>query len=187
MDGAKLKRLRLEKRMTVRDLAEKSGVNHSAISEMERGKRNPHPSTIGKLADALEVQTRELLTTDTTVPPYYVPAATFIAWWRRLIELESELPEDMSQEVWLTRGQPIRIALGDLSRIGQLAGILKLGVEDGDNPGSIAFVKYVDPKFDVINGQVDLQQNEYHWNDGVDRATTMVATLERLTGIREHE
>lgn len=61
MDGAKLKRWRLTRRMSVRDLAEKSGVNHSAISQMERGLRQPHPRTIGKLEDALELQPGELL------------------------------------------------------------------------------------------------------------------------------
>ena len=187
MDGAKLKHWRLQRRMTVRDLAERSGVNHSAISEMERGRRNPHPSTIGKLADALEIETRELLTADATVPPYYVPAAKFIAWWQRLIELDNALPDDMSDEVWLRRGQPIRIALADLSRIGTLAGILKFGAEDGDTPGSVSLTKYVNPAFDLVNGQVDLQQNEYHWNDGVDRATSMVVMLERITGIPERD
>lgn len=61
MDGARLKYWRLARRLTVRGLAEKSGVNHSAISSMERGLRQPHPSTIGKLADALEIAPEELL------------------------------------------------------------------------------------------------------------------------------
>lgn len=61
MDGAKLKRWRLARLMTVRDLAAKSGVNHSAISQIERGLRQPHPRTIGKLAEALGVKPEELL------------------------------------------------------------------------------------------------------------------------------
>lgn len=61
MDGAKLKRWRLARTLTVRELAEKSGVNHSAISEIERDKRKPHPSTIRKLAEALGVEPKELL------------------------------------------------------------------------------------------------------------------------------
>lgn len=61
MDGAKLKRWRLRRLMSVRDLAERSGVNHSAISQIERGLRQPHPRTIGKLAEALEVDPGELL------------------------------------------------------------------------------------------------------------------------------
>lgn len=61
MDGAKLKRWRLSRLLTIRQLAIKSGVNHSAISEMERGLRQPHPETIRKLAEALEVEPKELL------------------------------------------------------------------------------------------------------------------------------
>jgi transcriptional regulator with XRE-family HTH domain len=61
MDGAKLKHWRLARTMTIRDLAARSGVDHSAISLIERGKRHPHPSTIRKLAEALGVEPRELL------------------------------------------------------------------------------------------------------------------------------
>lgn len=61
MDGERLKYWRLARTMTTRDLAEKSGVNPSAISEIERGKRVPHPSTIRKLAEALGVEPQELL------------------------------------------------------------------------------------------------------------------------------
>lgn len=61
MDGAKLKRWRLARLLSIRELAKKSGVNHSAISEMERGKRQPHPKTLEKLARALEVEPIELL------------------------------------------------------------------------------------------------------------------------------
>jgi transcriptional regulator with XRE-family HTH domain len=36
-------------------------VNHSAISEIERGLRAPHPATIRKLAAALGVEPVDLL------------------------------------------------------------------------------------------------------------------------------
>jgi len=56
-----LRRLRAEKRMTVRQLAEASGVNKDTISALERGKRKrPHPTTLGRLADALGVAVDEL-------------------------------------------------------------------------------------------------------------------------------
>ena len=64
MDGTKLRHWRLARTMSIRELAERSGVNHSAISEMERDKRNPHPGTIRKLAEALGVEPRELLKGD---------------------------------------------------------------------------------------------------------------------------
>lgn len=61
MDGAKLNYWRRARVLTVRQLAEKSGVGHSAISLMERGKREPHPSTLAKLAAALEIEPKDLL------------------------------------------------------------------------------------------------------------------------------
>ncbi len=45
----------------MRQLSERSGVNHSAISQIENGKRQPYPSTIRKLAAALDVEPQELL------------------------------------------------------------------------------------------------------------------------------
>ncbi len=61
IDGAKLKALRETRVMSLRELAEVSGVEPIAISQMERGKRNPHPATIRKLAEALGVEPKELL------------------------------------------------------------------------------------------------------------------------------
>lgn len=61
MDGERLKYWRLARTMTIRDLANRSGVNHSAISAFERNIRRPHPETIRKLAEALGVEPRDLL------------------------------------------------------------------------------------------------------------------------------
>jgi len=61
MDGERLRYWRLARGMTLRDLAKRSGVNHSAISLMERGKRRPHPGTVLRIAEALGVEPHELL------------------------------------------------------------------------------------------------------------------------------
>ena len=55
-----IRRLRAERRMTVRQLAEASGVNKDTISAVERGLRRPHSMTLGKIADALGVSVGEL-------------------------------------------------------------------------------------------------------------------------------
>lgn len=47
--------------LSLRDLAEKSGVKHGTISELETGRRGAQPRTLRKLADALEVSTKELV------------------------------------------------------------------------------------------------------------------------------
>src|SRR5690242_2164713 len=57
----RLRALRLARAMTMRELAARSGVSLSAIAELERGKRQAQPSTIGRLANALDVQPTDIL------------------------------------------------------------------------------------------------------------------------------
>jgi transcriptional regulator with XRE-family HTH domain len=60
--GEKVKRLRRGKAWTQEQLAHASGVGQSTIAQIESGARpNPHPSTLGKLASALDVSPTELL------------------------------------------------------------------------------------------------------------------------------
>jgi transcriptional regulator with XRE-family HTH domain len=61
VDGARLRRLRLERALSLRDLTEKSGVAFDAISELETGKRRAQPRTIRRLAEALDVEPKELM------------------------------------------------------------------------------------------------------------------------------
>lgn len=61
MDGERLKYWRLVRGMTQRDLADKSGTTHAAVSQIEAGKRQPRPAMIVKLADALGVKPEELM------------------------------------------------------------------------------------------------------------------------------
>jgi transcriptional regulator with XRE-family HTH domain len=48
--------------LSVRELAGLSGVHYVTISELERGKRAAHPSTVRKLANALGVRPVDLYT-----------------------------------------------------------------------------------------------------------------------------
>jgi transcriptional regulator with XRE-family HTH domain len=57
-----LKRIRNEYPLTVRELAEMSGVSYDTITKVENGHREARPSTIRKLAKALGVEPRELMT-----------------------------------------------------------------------------------------------------------------------------
>lgn len=50
-----LKRLRADKRLTLRALADKSGVNVNTIQYIESGQNNARLGTIARLAAALEV------------------------------------------------------------------------------------------------------------------------------------
>jgi transcriptional regulator with XRE-family HTH domain len=53
--GWKLRELRRRRALTLRDLAALSGVGYDTIHGLETDKHQPRPSTIRKLADALNV------------------------------------------------------------------------------------------------------------------------------------
>src|SRR5215208_3050264 len=62
MEGFRRERLRerrLQSGSSQRDLAEKSGVGQDTISGIEAGHRDPRPSTLRKLAEALNVEVRD--------------------------------------------------------------------------------------------------------------------------------
>ncbi len=56
----KIKKIRLEKGLTQKQLAEKCGMYESQIRKYETGKANPKIETLQKIADALEVPIIEL-------------------------------------------------------------------------------------------------------------------------------
>lgn len=58
----KLRELRKLRVLTQQELAAKSGVSKTTIMKSEAGAIRPHPSTIRKLAAALDVEPSELVT-----------------------------------------------------------------------------------------------------------------------------
>lgn len=59
--GERIKKIRLEKGMTQKEVAEKCGLFDSAIRRYESGRQNPKIGTVEKIANALGVETSELL------------------------------------------------------------------------------------------------------------------------------
>ncbi len=59
--GKNLKKLRLKKKMSQGDIARKLGVDRAYISSIENGRMNPTLSTLEKLAEAIGVNSSELL------------------------------------------------------------------------------------------------------------------------------
>ncbi len=66
IDVEKLKELREERALSLRELSEASGVSHTTIWEHERGKIGAHPRTVRLLAEALGVTPRELMVKEAT-------------------------------------------------------------------------------------------------------------------------
>ena len=61
VDKMRLKRLRRERAMSLRDLGDRSGVAYDTINRLELGKQEAQPRTIRKLAEALGVEPKELM------------------------------------------------------------------------------------------------------------------------------
>jgi predicted transcriptional regulator len=61
VDRMQLRRLRQEQALSLRDLAQRSGVAYDTINRLELGKQDAQPRTIRRLAEALDVQPKELM------------------------------------------------------------------------------------------------------------------------------
>jgi transcriptional regulator with XRE-family HTH domain len=57
----RLKELRRERVLSLRELEERSGVSYNTIWRIEDGRQGAHPQTIRKLAEALGVEPSELV------------------------------------------------------------------------------------------------------------------------------
>ena len=57
----RLRELRREQVLSLRELEEKSGVSYNTIWRIEAGRQGAHPRTIRKLAEALSVDPKELI------------------------------------------------------------------------------------------------------------------------------
>ena len=57
----RLKELRREQVLSLRELEERSGVSYNTIWRIEDGRQGAHPRTVRKLAEALGVEPFELI------------------------------------------------------------------------------------------------------------------------------
>lgn len=60
MVGKRIKILRVERDLTLQELAKKSGLNIATLSHIENGKVKPHGKTLKAIADALGVAAEEI-------------------------------------------------------------------------------------------------------------------------------
>lgn len=59
--GKRIRKIRLQKQMTQKQLAEKCGCNRNYISMLERGERNPSYKSLVMIATGLEMELHDLL------------------------------------------------------------------------------------------------------------------------------
>lgn len=58
--GERIRRARLGAVLTQEELARSAGINRSSLSQIENGQKEPRPSTIRKIAQALDISPTEL-------------------------------------------------------------------------------------------------------------------------------
>ena len=61
MNAVALRQLREGRPLTLRELSERSGVSHNTITLLENRRRTANPSTVRKLAAALDVEPGDLM------------------------------------------------------------------------------------------------------------------------------
>jgi transcriptional regulator with XRE-family HTH domain len=59
--ATRLRRVRLERGLTLRQAAQQTGVTKETLSDLERARRQPHPPTLQKIAEGYNVEIRDLL------------------------------------------------------------------------------------------------------------------------------
>lgn len=69
-----VRRLRKERGWTQRELADEAGTTQYTVSEIELGHRDPHPTTLRKLAEALGVSVAEFFVEESTDPKAPAPS-----------------------------------------------------------------------------------------------------------------
>lgn len=66
--GARLRQLRHARRLTQEQVAERAGLSHKFLGELERGRANPTLTTLSAVSEALGVRLVDLLALETDRP-----------------------------------------------------------------------------------------------------------------------
>lgn len=61
LSNSKLQLIVAEQCLTWKELCERAGIDISTIKKVRTGERNPKPSTIGKIAKALNVSVQDII------------------------------------------------------------------------------------------------------------------------------
>src|SRR5712692_7781862 len=107
--GARLKRLRTERGLSLRDVATASGVSASLLSQLERDLANPSISTLQRIAQSLHVSVFALLPENGGPPAIVVRPGNR----RKLVIQDGQLRYELlspdanrQMEVWVGRLEP---------------------------------------------------------------------------------
>jgi transcriptional regulator with XRE-family HTH domain len=113
-----LREFRRQKGWSQKDLADESGVGQDTISGIERGQHEPRPSTLRKLADALDVEVADFFR-EPALPKAEAPEAGQLeqeklrGWFEDLLRAAQPLAEQSDETIALAREAAERQARGE--------------------------------------------------------------------------
>jgi hypothetical protein len=107
----------------------------------------------------------------------------FLAWWKKLTQLDKEYTRILPKHEWYVRGQEVRHLQSVLRHVGRAAGAARLYV-DVHEDGSVEFGTELLPSFDWLSGQIDFSAWDDEWvtADPV-RGERLIKRIIEVTGI----
>ncbi len=60
VNAQRIKKERIIKGLTMREVAHKAGISYTSIYQLEKGQNKPQPKTIRKICDVLGIRTEEV-------------------------------------------------------------------------------------------------------------------------------
>jgi transcriptional regulator with XRE-family HTH domain len=111
-----VKEIRRRKGWSQKDLAEESGVGQDTISGIESGRHEPRPSTLRKLADALDVEVADFFR-EPAVPLPEAPRGAGYSMAERLEDLQTyEVYTSEIAEKYHAEAEPLLAAVSDTDK-----------------------------------------------------------------------
>ncbi len=118
--GERLRELRAERQLSLREVEERGGPSKDTMSLTERGVHKPHPRTLGKIASALDMSVSDLKAElERADAPKGSPAPPSPEW--------ALVAPDKEFDTWVETA-----ATPDLHKFWNAAGTYSRGVEDAE-------------------------------------------------------
>jgi transcriptional regulator with XRE-family HTH domain len=115
MINERLKKIRKEQGLSLRALAEKSGISKSTLNDIENGKSNPTTETLAKIAKALNIKVSDFFRTENDLE--HDPDLDFLDEYALSLDDEKEkFPKvtDVKEALKIIMAQPGLMLNGEL-------------------------------------------------------------------------
>src|SRR5215212_4376883 len=107
----------------------------------------------------------------------------FLAWWKKLAELDEEYTRTLSEPEWSGIGRDIRHLQSAMDHVGRAAGATREYI-DAREAGSVEFGTTFLPSFDWLGGQIDFSVSDDEWIPAnPERGAQLIARIIEVTGI----